>query len=151
MASAVDETLFGDAVLADAQDRGRWPDRFQRGEQIQPFGADILELEADDIDGGGKRAQRRRVGIVADRDRMRDLRRRAVLLSGQDVTTVAQTGCGHGRHATQLAAADETDGGVGRQRKRGQWRPGGLCRREPGCAIERRTRVSGGFAATEPV
>ena len=64
------------------------------------------------------RAQRRRFVVVADRRRRRHLAGRAVLLTGQDVAAIAEPGGGERRHPAKLAAADQADGGVGRQRER---------------------------------
>src|SRR6185312_9950109 len=116
-AGAVEEALLRDPVLADPQDRGRGADRLERCEKIEPFGADILELEGNHVDRGGEGAQRRGVLILAEGDAGGDLRGRAVLLGREDVAAIAQTGRRQRRHAAELAAADDADRRVRSQGK----------------------------------
>ena len=89
--------------------------RAQRRQQVEALGADVLELEGDDVHRRGEAAQRVGVLVVAQGDAGADQTGGTVRLRGQDVAAVAETGGGEGGHATQLAAADDADGGVERQ------------------------------------
>ena len=89
----------------------------ERGQQVEPFGADVLELEADHIDGGGEGAQADRVGVVTKGDAGRDLGGGAVGLAGEDVAAIAEPGGCQGRHAAELTATHQANDGIRGQGK----------------------------------
>ena len=78
-AGLVEERLLGAAILADAQDGGRGADRADGGQQLEPFGTHVLELERDDVHRFGKGPQQGRVLVVTLEGAGRDLCSRAVV------------------------------------------------------------------------
>ena len=95
-----------------AQHRGRRPHRLQRGQQVQPLGADVLELEGDHVDRGGEGAQRGRVLVVAERDAGGDLRRPGCRARAS----------GYGSDSRAAPPPWPTCGRAGRRRRCRSWR-----------------------------
>ena len=111
-ASLGQEALFGDAVLANRQHLRAGVTGGERAEDLQRAGRHILEFEGHHIDGARKFHQRRLVRVVAHGVAGGDLHRRLVGLRGEDMRAVAEPCCRQRRHAPQLAATEDADGGI---------------------------------------
>src|SRR4051812_870680 len=73
----------------------------------------VLELERDDVDFLGKGADRLDVVVRRDHFDVGDLARRRVVVWRERVDAVAEPARRHGKHATELAAAEHADSGPG--------------------------------------
>ena len=103
-------------VLADGERARVRPDRNDRRDPLDRRDVDVLELVGDDIDGAREALQRRRIGIVGDRLRRAHIEGRAFRIGAEDVAAEAEARRGERQHAAELAAAQNPDGGAGRQR-----------------------------------
>ncbi len=110
-AQAGHEALFLQPVLRDLQRPGR---RVQRLEPGQRGGGDILEFVGDDVHARREPRQRGRIAERALREMAGDLGGNTVGIGCVDMGAIAELRGGDRKHPPQLAAADDADGGAGR-------------------------------------
>ena len=109
---AVEEGLFGEAVLGHFERPRRRVDRHALGEMSGGNHRHVLEFVGDDRADAGQFVERCRVVIGGDDLAIGNLRCRTIGLRLQHHGLVAEAGCGHGQHPAELAAADDADGRV---------------------------------------
>src|SRR5215468_2016094 len=97
------------------QDARRRPRRLHFGQCLRRAVGDVLELEGDDVDVVGEGGERLFVVIGGDGGDRRHLRRRRVMLRGEHMRAEAQPRRRQRRHAAELAAPEDADGGTGRE------------------------------------
>ena len=110
----LDELFFARAILRDGERYRARSDLL--AEQLERFDRDIFKFIGRDTDGAPERFERRNVGELGARERGRDVGRGRMLVRVEDVAAVAELGRGHAEHPAELAAADDADGGAGRDR-----------------------------------
>jgi hypothetical protein len=115
-AEIANEALFDQAVLRHGECRGTGTQRLQAGEDLGGAGRDVLELVGDDVDLSGEGGERRLVVIGGDGLVRGDLEGRALRIGTVDVGPEAEAGGGQRQHAAELAAAEDADGRVERER-----------------------------------
>jgi hypothetical protein len=120
-----EEALLASAVLGDRQDRRVGTHRDVRGERRGRLCRDVLELERDDVDGGGESRQRLRIVVRLAHGEVSQREGRRVALRRPDGHAVAEASRGNGQHPTELSPAEDPDGGTGEDRGGGGGSPHG--------------------------
>src|SRR3546814_9570955 len=115
-------TLFR-SVLADRQHGGAGPQRHQRLQHLDGGERNVLELEGHHVDRRRKSGKGSLVVVAGHGGGGADLVRRRVGLRSIGMAAVAEPRGSQRRHAAELAAAEDADGGA--RGKRARERAGG--------------------------
>src|SRR5205085_6977149 len=108
-----DEVLFDEPVLCCLEYLRIGQDRLASGEEHSRFRRYVLEFIGDDVDRARKTSEGDFVVISRTGARVHDIECAGVLFGRVHVATQTQRRRREGEHASELAAAKDTDGRAG--------------------------------------
>ncbi len=109
----LEKTFFRAAVLRHRDCIAAGADGSALGQFDQHFGRGVFEFGGDGRTGGGHLFERNRVGVGGVQMAAGELGRRRQRIRVQHRHPVVHIACSHGKHAAELAAADQAEGGAG--------------------------------------
>ena len=121
--------LLAATMLHDAEQVGAGPHRHQLERRFERGRRDLLDLDRDDV--GLTRQLARAIDVVEPRDddAIDDGTRRAVGIGIEHLHAIAERARGERRHAAQLAATEDADGGGWKDRRHQRVAGRDRCRR----------------------